>query len=129
MILLENHGEYGDGDVNHDGKTDSLDLAVIDSVDSTAYDQRDIDGDGVYTSHDKSLLQDYLNGEDSIPVKAWPHLTKEQKTSWLEKMIKIDNSVQILIHILQWVCRNFVTEMEIEFRGSSDLEGFINSLS
>ena len=40
---------YGDGDVNHDGKTDSLDLSIIDSVDSTAYDQRDIDGDSVYT--------------------------------------------------------------------------------
>ena len=114
---------YGDGDVNHDGKTDSLDLSIIDSVDSTAYDQRDIDGDGVYTQHDKSLLQDYLAGEDSIPIKAWPQLTKEQRISWLEKMIKIDKTDTVGIAdsaLAEWVCAGMLKQGELNFRGTSE---------
>ena len=114
---------YGDGDVNHDGKTDSLDLKFIDSVDSTAYDQRDIDGDGVYTQHDKSLLQDYLAGEDSIPIKAWPEMTKEQKTSYMEKIIKIQNPLPNTDYS-QWICLDFIRQMELELKGSSDVEGY-----
>ena len=118
---------YGDGDVNHDGKTDSLDLSIIDSVDSTAHDQRDIDGDGVYTQHDKSLLQDYLGGEDSIPIKAWPQLTKEQKISWLEKMIKIDKTDTIKVadsSTYDWACSQYVKQGELNFRETSDPEGY-----
>ena len=114
--------KYGDGDVNHDGRTDSFDLAVIDSVSN---DEGDIDGDSLSSSaNDKQILSDYLNGNIPYLPGDWANLNKEEKTSWIKKMIKIQNSLPNTDYS-QWVCRNFITQMELEFYGSSNIDGFI----
>lgn len=117
---------YGDGDINHDGKTDSLDLEVA----YLSNDQRDVDGDGICTQMDNFLLAQYLNGSISHLPGDWKNLNKEEKISWIEKMVKIDktNEINPLDSLTYgWVCRNFVTQAQINFYGSSDIDEFIQS--
>ena len=114
--------KYGDGDINHDGRTDSSDLAVMDLVSN---DEGDIDGDSLSSSaNDKQILSDYLNGNIPYLLGDWANLNKEEKTSWIKKMVKIQNSLPNTDYS-QWVCRNFITQMELEFKGSSNILGFI----
>ena len=121
---------YGSGDVNNDGKIDGLDIQEIDSGYSN--DRSDVDGDGVpSTENDKQLLQDFINGSLAYLPGHWNKLeTREEKESWIEKMLRIDETSEISSldeRTYGWDCANFVNQLTINFYGLSNIEEFSNS--
>jgi hypothetical protein len=115
---------YGSGDVNNDEVIDINDLNAMDSGQKN--DRGDIDGDGISsTSSDRIILQNYLNENILFLPGHWNALNnEEERTSWLEKMIQIED-----VHKYNdsgWVSNNFIHQMEIDFYGLSDIELFIN---
>ncbi len=114
---------YGSGDVNNDEVIDLNDLYAMDSGQKN--DRGDIDGDGISsTNNDKTILQNYLNENILYLPGHWNALdNEEERTSWLEKMIQIED-----VHKYNdsgWVSDNFIHQMEIDFYGLSNIELFI----
>lgn len=114
---------YGSGDVNNDEIIDIKDLNAIDAGEEN--DRGDIDGDGISsTNNDRTILHDYLNNNILFLPGHWNALTSEkEKTSWLEKMIQIED-----VHKYNdsgWVSNNFIHQMEIDFYGVSNVDQFI----
>ena len=115
---------YGSGDVNNDGVIDIKDLNAIDTL--AMNDRGDIDGDGVSsTSNDRAILQNYLDENILYLPGHWNALTnEEERTSWLEKMIQIED-----VHKYNdsgWVSNNFIHQMEIDFYGVSNIDQFVS---
>ncbi len=120
---------YGSGDVNNDEKIDSLDVAAIDTAKN---DRSDIDGDGVSgTQNDKQILINYLNGKIPYLPGHWDELTtRDERVSWLEKMIKIDDLDTKVLNLRQnygWVCGDVTTQEQINFYGISNIDEFIKN--
>lgn len=118
---------YGSGDVNNDEVIDSKDLTAMNS--GIKNDRSDVDGDGnSSTSNDKKVLGDYLNRTISYLPGHWNSLTTEgERVNWLEKMIKINDPSKYVLNSnnVQWQCRNFIHQMEIDFYGVSNIDQFI----
>ena len=120
---------YGSGDVNNDEKIDSLDVAAIDTAKN---DRADIDGDGIPgTQNDKQILINYLNGKIPYLPGHWDELTtRDERVSWLEKMIKIDDLDTKVLNLRQnygWVCGDVTTQEQINFYGISNIDEFIKN--
>ncbi|MCL6099579.1 MAG: T9SS type A sorting domain-containing protein [Bacteroidetes bacterium] len=118
---------YGSGDVNNDGKIDSLDATAIDTAKT---DKADIDGDGVPgTQNDKQILLNYLGRKIPYLPGHWNELTtRDERVSWLEKMIKIDNFSSKTLPLMQdsgWVCADIVVQNIINFYGISNIDNFV----
>ena len=114
---------YGSGDVNNDEVIDIEDINAIDN--GVKNDRGDIDGDGISsTSNDRTILQNYLNEKILYLPGHWNALlNEEERTSWLEKMIQIED-----VHKYDdsgWVSNNFIHQMEIDFYGLSNIDQFI----
>ncbi|MBK7106384.1 MAG: T9SS type A sorting domain-containing protein [Ignavibacteriae bacterium] len=113
---------YGSGDVNNDEVIDNNDLIAINN--GVKNDRSDVDGDGISSaSNDKLVLQNYLNKNIDYLPSHWNYLNKEEKTSWLEKIIKINDAINY--GGTGWFCRNYINQMEIDFYGISNIEGYI----
>ncbi len=83
QIGLDTLQWYGSGDVNLDGKVDSLDLQAMNN--GVTNIEADVDGDGIpSTQADKNLLSDYLTGQiDNLPGW-WNKLTTpEERINWV----------------------------------------------
>jgi len=118
---------YGSGDVNGDEKIDSTDLSAMNSMSN---DRSDVDGDGTpSTLNDKKILSDYLGGKISYLPGKWNELkTRDERVSWLEKMIKVDKFDEQVLNLRQnagWVCGDISTQMQINFYGISNINEFI----
>ena len=115
---------YGSGDVNNDEKIDSLDVTAIDTAKT---DRADIDGDGVPgTQNDKQILLNYLSGKIPHLPGQWNELTtRDERVSWLEKMIKIDTTNNIFSTNSNWICADRTTQEQINFTGISNANEFI----
>ena len=121
---------YGSGDVNNDGKIDSLDLKAMNTMSN---DRSDVDGDGTpSTANDKKILGDYLGGKIPYLPGHWNELTtRDERVSWFEKMIKIDKfneNAYNLEHNYGWICGDISTQVQINFYGISDIDNFVNKV-
>jgi hypothetical protein len=117
---------YGSGDVNNDEVINQTDVNEI--LGSTS-DRADVDGDGTPgTNADKSKLEEFVNGEINYLPGHWNELTTEaERTSWLEKMLAIQDMEQYY-SISGWVCANYITQMQIDFTGISNIDEFITQI-
>ena len=114
---------YGSGDVDSNNVRNWDDYNLM--LQGIQNEQADVDGDGVYsTSQDASLFADYLSNGTLLPQIhwAWPNLTPEQRTDWLEKMLAIDKTDEIPYHHNpdmweEWICGNYSTQLQINFSG------------
>lgn len=93
---------YGSGDINNDQIITSHDLSRLDSLlsgsfsdqrDKLLHDRSDLDGDQQLSNNDRTLLVDYLDGNRGYLPAHWDKLsTKEERISWLEKVLVIDKT-------------------------------------
>ena len=117
---------YGSGDVNNDEKIDSLDDAAIDTASASNY-RADVDGNGVPgTPNDKLTLEKYLNGEIPYLPGQWDKLqTPEEKYSWFQKMIPIEENIRAGQTFSQ--TDPYWTNLQsfINFNGVSDITNYI----
>lgn len=120
---------YGSGDVNNDGKIDSLDVAAI--ISGIKNDRADVNGDGIVNGDDSQLLSDYLNRKIPYLPGHWDDLrTREERISWLDKTAKIDSISDIKAQLFAagWICSDFELQRIINFYGVSNIEGCIKFL-
>ncbi|MDP3966607.1 MAG: T9SS type A sorting domain-containing protein [archaeon] len=120
---------YGSGDVNLDGKIDSLDLEGMNQ--GFQNNMADVDGDGISsTQNDKNILTEYLNGARNYLPSNWNELkTPEERENWFNKMIGINDGLAGLPP--GWVCADYINQMNLDFYGLSNYEealsqGFID---
>ena len=125
---------YGSGDVNNNEEIDSLDNQEILGATN---DRADIDGDGTPgTQADKLTLDKYLNGEIDYFPGHWNELkTPEERISWIEKVLKIQDMTPYLRGDFpwnqgpdHWVCANYIEQMQIDFNGISNIDEFIEKV-
>ncbi len=93
---------YGSGDINNDNVIDMGDVYRLDSIirgylldiqDDRVYDRSDINGDQELSDQDFRLLEEYVAGISFYLPSHWNSLkTREERISWLEKMISIDKT-------------------------------------
>jgi len=93
---------YGSGDVNSDNLLDWDDVHRLDSIlkgliadnqDDLVFDRSDINGDQSVNQLDFELLEGFVAGDSDFLPSHWNRLkTKEERISWLEKMIIIDKT-------------------------------------
>ncbi len=93
---------YGSGDINNDQSITLHDLSRLDSLlggsfsdqgDRLLRDRADMDGDQHLSANDRKMLADYLDGKKDYLPAHWDKLTtKEERISWLEKVIAIDRT-------------------------------------
>ncbi|MCR4327391.1 MAG: T9SS type A sorting domain-containing protein [Nanoarchaeota archaeon] len=109
---------YGSGDVNLDGKVDSLDLQSMNQW--VQNNMSDIDGDGFKsTANDKSVLSEYLTGQRDYLPGHWNELkTPEERGDWFSKMISINDGINGIPP--GWVCADYIRQMELDFYGCSN---------
>lgn len=125
---------YGSGDVNNDGKVDSSDVAIINSgaVPDSDLDRADVNGDGVVNSTDATTIQNYLNGTISYLPGYWNKLkTRDERVSWLEKMIDIDkfwSQTPSLKADSGWICADIALQEQINFGGVSNIYNPVNQI-
>ncbi len=87
-ILSENY--YGSGDVNDDNEVNWYDYNLMNN--GTSNDYADVDGDGITTNSDLSLLEQHLSSGNILPGD-WDKLPDSQsRIDWLNKMLKIDKT-------------------------------------
>ncbi len=109
---------YGSGDVNRDGKLDSLDRALMQAT-SPQIDEADIDGNGVPSqANDLALLDQHLKTGTKLPSD-WFNITREERKSWLSKMLAIDKTDTITYRDPDFVSGNFASQLNINFYGMS----------
>jgi hypothetical protein len=115
---------YGSGDVNNDTKIDNLDLDAMNS--GVQNDMADVDGDGTpSTQLDKNKLTEFLNGNIEYLPGHWNELqTSEERISWLEKMIAINDALAPGVG-KEWICANYINQMTFDFFGISNFEEFL----
>lgn len=108
---------YGSGDVNNDGVVNYSDLDAIDS--GVKNDYSDIDGDGEpSTPIDRHTLNRYLEGNLKYLPGDWDNLeTKQEKESWVEKCLAIDETSKKDWIKDKWMCDDFATQIDINFNG------------
>ena len=110
---------YGSGDANNDGKTDWMDVLFMQTLD-THNDRSDVNGDEKQTNADLILLEDYLNDKTPLPGH-WNELkTREERESWLEKMLAIDKIDTLPFIPGERECRDFSFQMIFNFYGFID---------
>lgn len=114
---------YGSGDVNDDGKIDSLDIATINS--GVKNDRADVNLDGVVNQDDAKMLSDYLAGVVYLPAHLNELAPGEQKLSSFKKLMKIEGNFAQQ-YVYNWVCQNFTAGWEEDFYGVSRTQDFIN---
>jgi len=92
---------YGSGDINNDDLINFSDVNRLDSIikghvsilDNRVYDRSDLNGDQVVSDLDFRLLEEYVTGISDYLPSHWNSLkTKEERISWLEKMLMIDKT-------------------------------------
>ena len=120
---------YGSGDINKDNTITWQDASRLDSLiqgtftdplDDRLTDRADINGDGVKDNQDKQTLGNYLNQNINYLPSNWNKSNTVEKTSWFEKIIKIDKTDTIS---LSEGCDHFAIPLAINFNGFSCLEG------
>lgn len=117
---------YGSGDVDGDSLINQNDLDSLLKIPSNTipnpltlkYDRADVTGDGKINSDDFNLLGKYLNGEINYLPSHWKYLqTKEERISWLEKMLAIDK-VDTLHGVQgEFMCAEFAHMLFLNFCG------------
>ena len=111
---------YGSGDVDSSGIVDWNDYnAMLNNVQN---DMADVDGDGVAsTAQDQQELSDYLSGTSSYLPGHWNYLqTREERESWLTKMLAIDQTdTNEWVHPT-WISGDFARQTYINTRGLLD---------
>ncbi len=113
---------YGSGDVNNDGRVDSLDVKAIES--GVANDMSDVNGDGVTNQQDAQMILNYLNGKISHLPAYWNEDSVKERESWLEKVLKIQPAIPSG-DLSNWLCQDFTKWYELNFYGISNLNAFI----
>lgn len=102
---------YGSGDADNDRDIDYDDLNLIKSNQYTNPDWADVSGNGIVESEDESLLESYLNKEIPYLPGNWNNLkTREERKSWIEKIIAIDDTNEDILKKLYnygWECTDF----------------------
>jgi len=112
---------YGSGDANNDEVLNSQDSEAIRN--GVSNDMADVNGDGFVNSQDADLIDNYLQGNiPYIPGSNWEKSSPQEKRNWLEKMIKIDKTDEILRNEYGWDCDNYAYQTMINFFGVSNLE-------
>ncbi len=114
---------YGSGDVDSSGVVDGDDYDAM--VNDVQNDMADIDGDGIASDTlDQRLLENYLNGNREYLPGMWNQLqTREERESWLEKMLAIDQT-DTNTYIsgdadTRFISGNFATQLVLNFFGYS----------
>jgi hypothetical protein len=122
---------YGSGDVDGNGHIDGKDVTHLDSLLSehdtiqipsnrSPLDWADVNGDEQITTEDSQLIQDYIEGggETYLPGH-WNRLrTREERESWLIKMLAIDKTDTLeYIGGDVWDCSDFTSQTVMNFAG------------
>jgi len=112
---------YGSGDVDSNNVVDWNDYYAMQQ--GTQNDMADVDGDGIAsTTQDQQVLADYLNNNGYLPGQ-WNYLqTRDERDSWLEKMIAIDKTDTLEWVYPTWISGDFATQIYFNFFGYHDLE-------
>ena len=115
---------YGSGDVNLDGKVDSLDLQEMNQ--GVSNNMSDVDGDGTpSTQNDKNILNEYLNGTREYLPGDWNFLkTPEEREIWFSKMYLITDRLNGTPS--GWVCADWINNIELKYYGLSNYEEALN---
>lgn len=102
---------YGSGDADNDGNVDFNDLSIIKSKQYTNPDWADVNGDNIIDNNDENLIESFLNKEIPYLPGDWNKLkTKEERKSWIEKLITIDDTNENILKKLYeygWECTDF----------------------
>ncbi len=113
---------YGSGDVDLNGIVNSEDINQINLIiagQSQQVIRADINGDGLINSDDVNLLNVLLNG--GILPGWWNKLpTREEKISWLKKMLAIDKVDEHPYIVGSYECYNFATQLYHNFTGYNE---------
>ncbi len=121
---------YGSGDVNNDGKIDSLDLSDW-NIYPVSY-RSDIDGNGQTNSSDLAILKQYLSAEIEYLPGNWNKLkSKEERISWIEKMLPIELALRNNQEFTRHNDSLFVHAEQgfINFNGISNIGGYFSFLN
>jgi len=112
---------YGSGDVDSNNIKDWEDYELISQ--GIQNDQADIDGDGIPgTQKDAELFAKYLNGDTLLPQVSWNWeiCSKENRKSWLEKMLTIDKT-DTITYTDDFMCGNFAKQTIINLNGFGEI--------
>ena len=119
----EDKNWQGSGDADGDNDVDYDDISAMQlGADNYA---SDVDGDGVAsTENDQAVLQSYLDGSIKHLPGAWDELeTREERLSWLEKMLAIDQTdKEIWVNGTvddRWISGNYAAQVSLNFFGYS----------
>lgn len=111
---------YGSGDANDDGVI-TYDGDVVEMQLGTQNDMADIDGDGTpSTDEDITIMQQYFGGDIPYLPGWWNRLeSREERESWLEKMLAIDQTDTITwvngTVEERFISGNFATQLVLNF--------------
>lgn len=112
---------YGSGDANLDGKFDSADVAYTQDIvgqtrDRT--DRADVNGDGEINSQDITMMREVLAGGRGYLPGWWEHLrTREERDSWVDKMLAIDRTDGHPYQHPFFVCGDFASVLVLNNAG------------
>ena len=111
---------YGSGDVNNDGKIDSLDLEEMNQGAQNI--MADVNGDGHFsTQNDKNILSEYLSGVRNYLPGHWNELTTpEEREAWFDKMYRLQDRLNGSPP--GWICQDWIRQHELKFYGCSNYE-------
>jgi len=110
---------YGSGDVDTSNVVNWEDYNLMNS--GTQNDMADINGDEVApTTQDIQTLENYLNENINYLPSNWNKSNTAEKTSWFEKIIKIDKTDTIAPGTL---CYYYAISFAINSHGFKSLEG------
>ncbi|RJP63071.1 MAG: T9SS C-terminal target domain-containing protein [Ignavibacteriales bacterium] len=113
---------YGSGDVDLNGLVDDEDINQINLIiagQSQQVIRADINGDGLINSDDVTLLNTKLSS--GILPGWWNKLsTKEERISWLKKMLAIDKVDEHPYIAGSYECYNFATQLYHNFTGYNE---------
>jgi len=112
---------YGSGDVDSNNVIDWNDYYAMQQ--GTQNDMADVDGDGTpSTTQDQQVLADYLNNNIEYLPGQWNYLQiRDERDSWLEKMLAIDQTDTLIWHDGsiedRFISGNFATQLCLNFWG------------
>lgn len=119
---------YGSLDVKKDNTLNWDDYNKM-IVEAPQIDEADIDGDSLRsTATDQQLASDYFNGTLQYLPSDWDASNRDEKVSWLDKTLAIDQTDTITPNPSNWVSKNYAIQTFLNFHGFEKLDASHNNI-